>query len=190
MLPTYDSKNLPNEKTMLVFLGYLFARLVESSEQVRAAIRIQRVFRRVRKTMVTRSTKVKVSRRSSIAVTDVVITPIKSSKKERRSSIVRAPRQSICPDAPISISISKGFAATIIKRKVRAFAQRKWYLRMKSQLLNEVEERERLRYINNDENIENGVEFDDVVDIVLAEFALIHSWHHRAIARNNLSLRV
>ena len=39
ILPVYDSKNIPERKTMLVFLGYLFARLIETSELVRSAIR-------------------------------------------------------------------------------------------------------------------------------------------------------
>ena len=45
MLPSYDTTNLPEEKTMTIFLGYLFARMIESSSQVRAAIRIQRFVR-------------------------------------------------------------------------------------------------------------------------------------------------
>lgn len=45
ILNEFDSRNIPEEKTMIVFLGYLFARLVESSEQVRAAIRLQRWYR-------------------------------------------------------------------------------------------------------------------------------------------------
>jgi len=42
MLPTYDSSNIPEEKTMVTFLGYLFSRLTETSNEIRAAIRIQR----------------------------------------------------------------------------------------------------------------------------------------------------
>lgn len=45
ILPNIDSRNIPEEKTMVVFLGYLFGRLIESSAQVRASIRIQRAFR-------------------------------------------------------------------------------------------------------------------------------------------------
>lgn len=45
MLPdNLDSKNVPEEKTMIMFLSYLFLRLVETSEQLRAVIRIQRWF--------------------------------------------------------------------------------------------------------------------------------------------------
>ena len=46
MLPEhYDSRNVPEEKTMFLFLGYLFARLIESAGQVSAAINIQKRFR-------------------------------------------------------------------------------------------------------------------------------------------------
>jgi abnormal spindle-like microcephaly-associated protein len=45
ILSEFDSRNVPEEKTMVVFLGYLFARVVESSHQVRAAIRMQRFIR-------------------------------------------------------------------------------------------------------------------------------------------------
>lgn len=34
MLPMYDTTILPEEKTMTIFLGYLFARMIESSGQV------------------------------------------------------------------------------------------------------------------------------------------------------------
>eukprot|EP01038_Epipyxis_sp_PR26KG_P007565 gene7565-10306_t len=47
LLPPFDSKNIPEEKTMVVFLGYLFSRLIESSQQVNAAIKIQRLFRKI-----------------------------------------------------------------------------------------------------------------------------------------------
>lgn len=45
MLPTHDTSDVPEARTMTVFLGYLFARLIESSSQIRAAIKIEKHFR-------------------------------------------------------------------------------------------------------------------------------------------------
>ena len=45
MLPTHDTSDVPEARTMTVFLGYLFARLIESSSQIRAAIKIEKYFR-------------------------------------------------------------------------------------------------------------------------------------------------
>jgi hypothetical protein len=46
MLPEIHTNNAPDVKTMTVFLGYLFSRLTESAADLRAAIRIQRSFRK------------------------------------------------------------------------------------------------------------------------------------------------
>ena len=45
MLPTHDTSDVPEARTITVFLGYLFARLIESSSQIRAAIKIEKYFR-------------------------------------------------------------------------------------------------------------------------------------------------
>jgi hypothetical protein len=45
MLPTHDTSDVPEARTMTLFLGYLFARLIESSSQIRAAIKIEKYFR-------------------------------------------------------------------------------------------------------------------------------------------------
>ena len=45
MLPTHDTSDVPEARTMTVFLGYLFSRLIESSSQIRAAIKIEKYFR-------------------------------------------------------------------------------------------------------------------------------------------------
>ena len=45
MLPTHDTSDVPEERTMIIFLGYLFHRLMESSSQVRAAVKIQQYIR-------------------------------------------------------------------------------------------------------------------------------------------------
>ncbi len=45
MVAEFDSRQVPEEKSMVALLAYLFMRLTESSEQVRAAIRLQRLFR-------------------------------------------------------------------------------------------------------------------------------------------------
>ena len=46
VLPTHDTSDVPEERTMLLFLGYLFGRLIESSNQLKAAVKIQRRVRR------------------------------------------------------------------------------------------------------------------------------------------------
>eukprot|EP01041_Mallomonas_annulata_P000646 gene646-1248_t len=53
-LPTCDSKTLPERRTMTLFLSFLFSRLVESSNEVRAAIRIQRKFRLILSKLIAR----------------------------------------------------------------------------------------------------------------------------------------
>lgn len=45
MLPTHDTLDVPEARTMIIFLGHLFARLKESSNQIRAAIKIQKMLR-------------------------------------------------------------------------------------------------------------------------------------------------
>eukprot|EP01034_Spumella_vulgaris_P023201 gene23201-29397_t len=46
MLSEFDSRHVPEERAMVAFLIYLFVRLTESSQQVSAAIRIQRQVRK------------------------------------------------------------------------------------------------------------------------------------------------
>jgi hypothetical protein len=45
MLSTHDTSDVPEARTMIIFLGHLFARLKESSDQIRAAIKIQKMLR-------------------------------------------------------------------------------------------------------------------------------------------------
>jgi hypothetical protein len=45
MLPTHDTSDVPEARTMIIFLAHLFARLKESSDQIRAAIKIQKMLR-------------------------------------------------------------------------------------------------------------------------------------------------
>jgi hypothetical protein len=47
MLSEFDSRHVPEQRAMMAFLIYLFVRLTESSQQVRAAIRIQRQVRKM-----------------------------------------------------------------------------------------------------------------------------------------------
>jgi abnormal spindle-like microcephaly-associated protein len=46
MLPITDSRNPPDEKSMLLCLAYLCSRLMESSEEIFATILIQACYRR------------------------------------------------------------------------------------------------------------------------------------------------
>ena len=46
MMPVHDTSDVPEERTMLLFLGYLFCRLIESSNQFIAAVKIQKIIRR------------------------------------------------------------------------------------------------------------------------------------------------
>ena len=45
ILPKFDSTSVPDERLNVLFLGFLFSRLVESSRQVASAIRLQRAVR-------------------------------------------------------------------------------------------------------------------------------------------------
>jgi abnormal spindle-like microcephaly-associated protein len=158
-----DTKNPPEEKTMLIFLGYLFSRLIESSEQVRAAIRIQRLCKSYLKKIDFKSSSeteatiiddidevvegvvVVSKRRSSIMPVDTSIHTISkresiSSKRESFASI----SSSVYRDIPICIAISPNQAATIINRKIRSFLQRSWYLSNRIKLQSERLEAEKL----------------------------------------------
>jgi len=44
-VPVFDSRNPPDERIMLVFLSYLFSRLLASFKEIRAVVRIQRFLR-------------------------------------------------------------------------------------------------------------------------------------------------
>lgn len=158
-----DTKNPPEEKTMLIFLGYLFSRLIESSEQVRAAIRIQRLCKRYLKKFdfkssteteatiiddvdeVVEGVVVVSKRRSSIMPVDTSIHTISkresmSNKRESLASI----SSSVYRDIPICIAISPNQAATIINRKISSYLQRVWFLSNRIRLQTERLDAEKL----------------------------------------------
>ena len=162
ILPSYDSNHVPEEKTMLIFLGYLFARLTESSAQVRAAIRIQRIFRNYRKSpSLIEKSKMKRERRSSI----MSVSSNKSSRRQSTSRLSIMSTTSNITDVPVSVVMSQYQAATIIKRRIQTHCAKKAYQRnlvqYRRDLLNHqlemekqaaVAEEERLLLAQNEEN--------------------------------------
>ena len=113
MLPSYDSSNLPEAKTMTIFLGYLFARLIESSEQVRAAIRIQRTYRRCAEAL-RRSFVPKVAKKAPVRKT---------------AHHLNLETQGVT-DVCVTVVMSTHHAANVIKRLVQSFCQRRTYIRL------------------------------------------------------------
>ena len=107
---------------MLIFLGYLFARLTESSAQVRAAIRIQRIFRNYRKSP---NNKGKKERRSSI----ISVSSGKGARRQSTSRLSVMSTLSNITDVPVSVVMSQYQAATIIKRRIQTYCARKAYQR-------------------------------------------------------------
>jgi len=145
MLPIYDSSNLPEEKTMTIFLGFLFARLIESSTQVRAAIRIQRFMRRVQPVI-----QVLASQRCADAVkrrnNKTSMVPVRSKKQP---ATVAAAAAAAVVDVPVIVTVSASHAASTIQRRVRVFLQSRRYSRTlqawKARLREVEEESARLR---------------------------------------------
>ena len=125
LLPSYDTKNIPEEKTMVVFLGYLFSRLIESSEQVRAAIRIQRNFRKVLPAIRANPT----ARTSTSEKKDIAL-----SRKLARKALVVSEGLT---DVPVTIAVSKKQsarhnAAAMIKRTFQVFSTKKAFCTLNS----------------------------------------------------------
>lgn len=114
MLPACNSNNQPESKTMTIFLGYLFARLIESSEQVRAAIRIQRVYRRAIPAL-----------RRSLCAKRVKKAP---SKAVRAAPATREAKH-VLTDVSVTVVMSHHQAANIIKRLIITHCTRRAYLR-------------------------------------------------------------
>lgn len=117
MLPSYDSGNQPEAKTMTVFLGYLFARLIESSEQVRAAIRIQRAYRRCADAL-----------RRSFVPKAVKMTAKPRAMQQHHHHHPALETRGVT-DVCVTVVMSTHHAANVIKRLVQTFCQRRMYLR-------------------------------------------------------------
>ena len=117
MIPHYDSKNIPEAKLMTVFLGYLFTRLVESAEQLRASIRIQRCYK---KYALTNPSKRKVSH------------AVRTSKKGAPSKYpVREFLDEVgVTDVGCTVVMSVHSAANMIKQLVRTYTARRSYARL------------------------------------------------------------
>ena len=132
MLPIYDSENLPEEKTMTIFLGFLFARLIESSSQVRAVIRIQRFVRRVQPVISLMAQQRRMDALSRNVTLDQVtvrnktsIVPTSSNKRAAASVSKFAASLNV----PVTVTVSASHAASTIQRRVRFFLQRRRYTR-------------------------------------------------------------
>ena len=132
MLPIYDSENLPEEKTMTIFLGFLFARLIESSSQVRAVIRIQRFVRRIQPVINQLAQHRRMDALSRNITLDQVVVRNKVSIvpiafKKRASAIVSKFAATL--NVPVTVTVSASHAASTIQRRVRFFLQRRRYTR-------------------------------------------------------------
>ena len=132
MLPIYDSENLPEEKTMTIFLGFLFARLIESSSQVRAVIRIQRFVRRIQPVINKLAQHRRMDALSRNITLDQVVVRNKVSIvpiafKKRASAIVSKFAATL--NVPVTVTVSASHAASTIQRRVRFFLQRRRYTR-------------------------------------------------------------
>jgi hypothetical protein len=125
MLQHYDSKNIPDAKTMTVFLGYLFSRLVESAEQVRAVIRLQRCYR---KHAASRPRKLK--------------TRVQTYRNQSKYRLRDFAIEKGVTDVGCTVVMSAHSAADMIKRMVRSYTARRVYAR--ALLTKAAEDRERL----------------------------------------------
>ena len=113
LLQACDSKNVPEEKTMLYFLTILYKRLLESSEEMVSSAKIQKCFRAFmsrKHSQVYRGKRVKGRRKSTTSAPGA----------EPRSSILVASRRrqsvSSVVQSKITVSVSKrNVAATTIK---------------------------------------------------------------------------
>ena len=138
MLPIYDSENLPEEKTMTIFLGFLFARLIESSSQVRAVIRIQRFVRRIQPVINKLAQHRRMDALSRNVTLDQVIVrnktsivPTSSNKRTTPSlsSSATVSKFVAALNVPVTVTVSASHAASTIQRWVRLFLQRRRYTR-------------------------------------------------------------
>ena len=123
MLSTdYCSENPPDSKTMTIFLGYLFSRLFEDSKEISASIRIQRSFRKYLPKIAAKKGKTnnRHLKKNSAAF------PMKIYADEYGVT-----------DVGCTVVMSNHFAADVIKRLVRTYATRRWYLRTRTHLIEE-----------------------------------------------------
>ena len=136
VLPEFDSRNIPDEKSMIVFLGYLFSRLVESSCQVRAAIRIQRAIRLhlLKYELYTTSKELVMNDINPVEYShektadDSVVLMQNVNKDEailKRKEIIAFRK---LQQVKVSIKMCSNQAATVIQRKMRSYVVRKKYL--------------------------------------------------------------
>ena len=121
MLPFYDSKNIPEEKTMVVFLGHLFARLVETSAIIQASIRIQRYVRNVYLVKIGKA-----------IATKRALAHAKRAMK-RAAFVEKTKDNKFVTEVPIHVTMSDeaadNQAAIVIARRVIAFMTRCRFLR-------------------------------------------------------------
>ena len=136
VLPEFDSRNIPDEKSMIVFLGYLFSRLVESSCQVRAAIRIQRAIRLhlLKHELYTTSKElvmndinpVEYSHEKTADDSGVLMQNVNKDEAILKRKEIIAFRK--LQQVKVSIKMCSNQAATVIQRKIRSYVVRKKYL--------------------------------------------------------------
>jgi hypothetical protein len=131
MLPAYDTRNLPEEKTTTIFMGYLFARLVESSSEVNAVTTIQN-FCRARLAGLRRIALDKARRAAKADKKKRKLTDLASSSKgdssgiEGLNNMVSEHRSRRArTDVAVTIAQSKGSAAGVITKHTLKFLVRR-----------------------------------------------------------------
>jgi abnormal spindle-like microcephaly-associated protein len=135
VLPEFDSRNIPDEKSMIVFLGYLFSRLVESSCQVRAAIRIQRAIRLYlqKYELYTNAEELEMNNINPVeychektADDSALMQNVNKDEAILKRKEIIAFRK--LQQVKVSIKMCSNQAATVIQRKMRSYVVRKKYL--------------------------------------------------------------
>ena len=111
ILSNYDTQNLPEEKTIVAFLGHLFPRMVETSKEIKAAFKIQRFFKSI------------LFSKGFYLQKNVTI-KVKTSKNANK---VKYSGVGNC-DVSISIKMSKQNAAQIIANKIFSYQTRCQFL--------------------------------------------------------------
>lgn len=133
VLPEFDSRNIPDEKSMIVFLGYLFSRLVESSCQVRAAIRIQRAIRLhlQKRSMFTYELQ-PTDEEALLVINEKTVDDSDLMQNVKKDEAIVKRKEMIAfrklQQVKVSIKMCSNQAATVIQRKMRSYVDRKRYL--------------------------------------------------------------
>lgn len=121
MLSPFDSESPPEDRAMVIFLAYLFTRLIESSEQVRSAIRIQRLYRGLKRG--SRS-----AWEEPVAAETEADAASMTDDASEFSSVAHSVVSNIVTDVGCTVVLSRDAASSIIQRKYMSYATRKKFV--------------------------------------------------------------